>query len=60
MPLLCTKHLSRQSASILIAFEVFGLFVSTRTPNSFWGGNVVLVLEILYLLFDFQLFTMVK
>jgi len=39
-----------QSASIIIAFEFFGLFVSTHTPSVFWGeGKVVLAFEIIYL-----------
>jgi len=32
----CNKHLPEQSASIIIAFEFFGMFVSTRTPSIFW------------------------
>jgi len=37
MPLWCNKHLPEQGASIIIAFEFFGMFVSTRTSNVFWG-----------------------
>ena len=50
MPLWCNKHLPRQSASVIIAFEIFGMFVSTRTQAFFWGGvKVVPVFEIIYL-----------
>jgi len=37
MPLWCNKHLPEQGASIIIVLEFFGMFVSTRTPNVFWG-----------------------
>jgi len=50
MPLGCYKHLPRQSASIIIAFEFFGMFVSTRTPSVFLEGvKVVPIFEIIYL-----------
>jgi len=39
VPLGCYKHLPGQSASIIIAFEFFGMFVSTRTPSVFLGGS---------------------
>jgi len=39
MPLWCNKHLPGQSASIIIAYEFFGMFVSTRTPSIFLGGR---------------------
>jgi len=53
MPLLCNKHLPGRSASIIIAFEFFGMFVFTRTPNvSFGLGKIVLVFEIIYLYFE--------
>jgi len=35
MPLWCNKHLPGQSASIIIAFEFFGMFVSLRNPSIF-------------------------
>jgi len=55
MPLWSNKHLPGQSASIIIAFEFFGMFVSTRTPSIFLvGGKVVLVFEIIYLFIDLQ------
>jgi len=55
MPLWRNKHLPGQSASIIIALEFLGMFVSTRTPIVFCGGGkVVLVFEIIYLFFDFQ------
>ena len=34
----CNKHLPGQSASIIIAFEFFGMFVSTRTWSVFFVG----------------------
>ena len=47
MPLWCNKHLPGQGPNIIIAFEFFGMFVSTSTPNVFGGGGkVVLVFEI--------------
>jgi len=50
MPLRCNKHLPGQSASIIIAFEIFGMFASLRNPSIFLrGGKVVLVFEIIYL-----------
>jgi len=43
MPLWCNKHLPGQTASIIIAFEFFDMFVSTRTPSVFlWGGKLCL------------------
>jgi len=39
MPLWCNKHLPGQSASIIIAFEFFGMFVSLRNPTIFLGGR---------------------
>jgi len=39
MPLGCYKHFPGQSASIIIAFEFFGMFVSARTPSVFLGGS---------------------
>ena len=33
---LCNKHLPGHSPSIIIAFEFFGMSVSTRTPCIFW------------------------
>jgi len=55
MPLGCYKHLPGQSSSIIIAFEFFGMFVSTRIPSVFWGGvKVVPIFEIIYLFFDLQ------
>ena len=41
MPLWCNKHLPGQSASIIIAFEFFRMFVSTcsRVPPAFFGGR---------------------
>ena len=55
MPLWCNKHLPGQSASIIIAFEFFGMFVSARTPSVFLGGGkVVLVFETTYLYLDLQ------
>ena len=56
IPLWCNKHLPAQNASIIIAFEFFGMFVSTRrlTQAFFGGGKVVLVFEIRDLFFDFQ------
>ena len=39
MPLWCNKHLPGQSASIIFAFEFFGMFVSTRTPSVFLGWS---------------------
>jgi len=55
-PLWCNKDLPGRSASTTIAFEFFGLFVSTRTPSVFlgWKGKVVLVFDIVYLFFDLQ------
>jgi len=45
-----TFQLPGQSASIIIAFEFFGMFVSLRNPSIFaGGGKVVLVFEIIYL-----------
>ena len=41
MPLWCNKHLPGQSASIIIAFEFFGKFVSSRNPSIFWAGGKV-------------------
>ena len=53
MPLGCYKHLPGQSASTIVAFEVFGIFVSTRTPSVFLGGvKVVRIFEIIDLFFD--------
>jgi len=44
-----------QSANIIIAFEFFGMLVSTRTPSVFLGrGKVVLAFEKIYLSFDIQ------
>jgi len=44
-----------QGASITVAFEFLGMFVSTRTPSvSCGGGKVVLVFETIYLFFDLQ------
>ena len=61
MPLWCNKHIPGQSASMTIAFEFFGMFVSTRTPSVCFGeGKVVLVFEIIYLFSTFKLFSMVK
>jgi len=37
MPLRYNEHLPGKSASIIIAFELFGMFVSTRTPSVFSG-----------------------
>ena len=37
MPLWCNRHLQGQRVSIIIALEFFGVFVSTRNPNVFWG-----------------------
>ena len=56
MPLWCNKHLPGQSASIIIAFEFFGMFVSSRNPNILFGleEKFVLVFEIIYLFLDFQ------
>jgi len=55
MPLLRNRHLPGQSASIIIAFEFFGIFASARTRNVFLGeGKVVLVFEIIDLFFDLQ------
>ena len=55
MPLWCYKHLPGQNASIIIAFCFFGMFISTRNPSNFWvGGKVVLVFEIIYIFFDFE------
>jgi len=49
------KHFPGQSASIIIAFEFFGMLVSLRNPSIFWGGGkVVLVFEIIYLIFYLQ------
>jgi len=61
MPLGCYKHLPGQSASIIIAFEFFGMFVSTRTPSVFFGGgvNVVPIFEIIYHS-TYKLFSMVR
>jgi len=39
MPWWCNKQLPGQSASIIIAFEFFGMFVSTRIPSVFLGGT---------------------
>jgi len=39
MPLWCNKHLPGKSTSIIIAFEFFGMCVSTRTLNFFWAGG---------------------
>ena len=48
-----TFQLKGQSASIIIAFEFFGMFVSTRTRAFLWGeGKVVLVFKIIHLFFD--------
>jgi len=46
MPLWCNKHLPGQSASIIIAFEFFHMFVSTRIayPQRFFGGEEKLCL----------------
>jgi len=61
MPLWCNKHLPGQSASRIIAFEFFVMFVSTRTPSVSVGGKqVVLVFEIIYLFSTFKLFSVVK
>jgi len=38
MHLWCNKHLPGQSASIIIAFEFFDMFVSTRAPSVFFRG----------------------
>jgi len=55
MPFWCNKHLPGQSASIIIAFVFFGMFVSARTPSVFLsGGKVVLVFETTYLVLDLQ------
>jgi len=56
----CPNHFQRPCDAIsnflakcIIAFEVFGMFVSTYTPSVLWGGGkVVLVFEIIYLIFD--------
>ena len=58
-PLWCNKHLPGQSSSIIIAFEFFGMFVSTRTP-SVLSWTVVLVFEIMNCFSMFKLFSMVK
>jgi len=53
---LVMQHLPGQNASIITAFEFFGMFVSTRrlAQAFFGGGKVVLVFEIIYLSFDVQ------
>jgi len=61
MPLGCYKHLPGQIASIIVAFEFFGMFVSARTPSVFLGGvKVVPIFEIIYLFSTFKLFSMVR